>query len=361
MKTIHGKKRSSAILLALLTALALTGCDSANTSDKNTPAEAQLAEPAGASENSGGEGLFTLRVVNQTQLNELVVADLLGFFEDEGIKIEYIGQLGQGVTQLQALEQGIIDVVTQGHPEGIAKARLAGMEVKMVAPGYVDAEINSHIVYLVKEDSAIQSLDDLVGKKAGIPFSGVCTDGYLRYYLKQKGLDPDSLEFVTMTNTGAPEQALVQGLVDVTASHSPIWHVTLQAGGVRRLASSWDIFQDPAAGFACRSLADAFVAEHPDIVQGYVNAEYRARVFIASNLEYAQRIVGEFLNLNPSELVSNDYCQEKNINPAYVETWIALAKDMGIIPADAEINLDDIIENSFVPADVPASDAEIGK
>lgn len=361
MKTnSENKKRSIAVLIALLMTLTLifTGCGSANSSGKSNSATGQST---GTSKDGGEKELFTLRVVNQTQLNELIVADQLGFFKDEGIKIQYIGQLGQGVTQFQALEQGLIDVVTQGHPADVAKARLAGMKVKMVAPGYVDAEANPHIVYLTQEKSPLKSLDDLVGKKIGIPFSGVCTDGYIRYYLKERGLNPDSVEFVTMTNPGAAEQALTQGLVDATTSHSPIWYKTLNAGGVRKLASSWDIFQDPAAGFACRSLSEDFIAAHPDVVQGYVNAEYRARIFITNHLEYAKKVAGKFLNIDPKDLISNDYCTDKNVRLEYVETWLKLAKDMDVLPAGSAIKAEDITENRFVPADVPASDVDIGK
>lgn len=354
MKKLTQKfQKSASFVLALLVALTLvlSGCGS-------QPASApQTTEASGA---KSEDKPFKLRVVTQTTFSDTIVADKLGFFKDEGIEIEYVGSLGQGVTQYQALAQGIIDVVTQGHPADIAKARLVGVKITQVAPGFVDNANNPHIMYLVKKDSPLKSLDDLVGKKVGVSFSGVCTDGYIKYYLQSKGLDPNSVEFVTMNQPGQAEQAVAQGLIDVTTSHTPYGGVALKQGDVRLLATSWDIFHTPGAGFSARAFSDEFIAQHPDVVQGFVNAEYRARVFINNNLEHAKKVAGEYLKLDPADLSSNNFDQNKNIDPAYIQKWFEIAEGMGLWK-HGDIQPEEIYTNKFVPKDIPASDANIGK
>ena len=130
-----------------------------------------------AAQDSGGK--FKLRAVTQTTFSETIIADRLGFFADEGIEIEYVGALGRGITQFQAIELGEIDVFTQGHLTSVGQARLAGIKVKAVSPGFIDDPDNPHVLYLVREDSPLRSLDDLPGSKVAASAS-VCTDGFLK-------------------------------------------------------------------------------------------------------------------------------------------------------------------------------------
>lgn len=355
-KSLLKQKRFSSLVLTFFMALTLvlSGCTSSASAPQ--PAPHGSSEPGATAEGKP----FVLKVVTQTTFSDTIIADKLGFFADEGIQIEYVGSLGQGVTQYQALAQGIIDVVTQGHPADIAKARLAGVKITQVAPGFVDDADNPHIMYLVKKDSPLKTLDDLVGKKVSVSFSGVCTDGYIKYYLKNKGLDPDSVEFVTMNQPGQAEQAVTQGLIDVTTSHTPYGGVALRQGDVRLLATSWDIFHSPGAGFSARAFSDEFIEAHPDVVQGFVNAMYRARVFVNNNLDYAKQEAGEYLKLDPADLSSNNFDQNKSIDPAYIEDWFEIAETMGLWE-HGDISPEEVYTNQFVPEDIPASDANIGK
>jgi ABC-type nitrate/sulfonate/bicarbonate transport system substrate-binding protein len=152
---------------------------------------------------------------------EFTIADEMGFFRDAGIKIKYVGAKPTGITDYQMMEQGEIDVSYSGHPSGVAQARAAGLHVTMIVPGMVDSPDNPHVNYLVRNDSDIQSIEDILGKKVGMTGTGICTDGYLQYHLDFKGLDSSKVEFVTLPGSGVQEQSLVQGLIDVTTSHTP--------------------------------------------------------------------------------------------------------------------------------------------
>lgn len=70
-----------------------------------------------------------------------------------------------------------------------------------------------HVQYLVPKDSPIQSLDEAIGHKVAVSSVSPCTDGYVRYYLKSKGLNPDDAEYVII-NQDLQEQSASQGLVD---------------------------------------------------------------------------------------------------------------------------------------------------
>jgi len=332
--------------------LSLAGCGkSGSTSEATQTTNSQAA---------GEKELFTLRAVTQTTFSETIIADKLGFFEDEGIKIKYIGTLGQGITQFQAIEQGDIDVFTQGHLTDIARARIAGLTPKAVAPGFVDDPDNPHVTYLVAKDSNIHSIADFAGKKIGIISPTVCTDGFIKKYFKEKGLDASTIQFITLPQPGQMEQAVVNKQIDVTTSHTPFAGVALATGLVRVAGTSYDIVGTPAGGLAVRGFSDRFIKEHPDIVQGFVNATYRARLFMIANPEYSKIIGAEYLDLKPEQISSNTFTKEKNILPEWGELWFKMSEDLGYWkPGD--ISPEAVYTNEFVPKDPPASDAEIGK
>jgi ABC-type nitrate/sulfonate/bicarbonate transport system substrate-binding protein len=346
---MNGKKRYwkiAALLFACV--LALAGCGGAGT-----------ASPSAETAETQNEGeLFKLRMITITGSNEIVVADQLGFFRDEGIEIEYIGALSQGVTEHQLIEQGEVDCFVQSHPPVVANARLAGIKSIAVAPGIVDNEQEPHVRYLVQKDSPIQSLDEAIGHKVSITYINPCADGYVKYYLKSRGLDPDRTEFVTITGGGLQEQSLIQGMVDIATSHAPYSTQALATGEVREITNTWEIFGSPGAGLSTRGFREDFIEQHPDVVQGFVNAMYRARVWINNNLEESLEIVADYLEIEPTALSSFYYDENKNIDPGYIEQWFEIAEEVGLWE-HGDILPTDIYTNAFVPEDIPPGDATL--
>jgi ABC-type nitrate/sulfonate/bicarbonate transport system substrate-binding protein len=338
------RRRLLAVLSAAVTVLMLSGCGSSAAPVSSGQAEGEL---------------FTLKAISQTVFNEINIADELGFFRDEGIQIKYTGILPKGVTEYQLLEQGVIDAVTSGHPPNMAQARLIGVKVKSVAPGMIDDPQYPHIQYLVKPDSPIQSLEEMAGSKVGINGISGCTSGYVQYYLKSKGLDPESVEFVIFASADAEALiSLTEGLLDVTATHPPFAGAAVAAGEARQIGTSWDIFHSPGAGLSVRGFSEEFIEEHPEVVQGFVNAMYRARIWTNSHLDEAKQIVAKHLDVEAKDLSSFLYDENKNITPGYIEQWFDISESIGlwnkgdVLPAD-------IIDNRFVPDDVPSGDATL--
>jgi sulfonate transport system substrate-binding protein len=339
------KGKISALLLIFLLSLVLMGCGETST---NT------------SQSGGDNKLFTLRAVTQTGFSETIIADQLGFFKDEGIQINYIGTLGQGISQYQAVEQGDIDVFTGGHLTDLTKARLAGLTSVAVAPGIVDDPDLWHVVYLVPNNSSIHSIADFAGKKVAISGTSVCTDGFIRKYFQDHGLDYNSIQFVTLPQAGQMEQAVVNGLVDVTTSHPPYGGKALAAGGVRKVGDSFDIVGTAAGGLSVRGFSEKFIKEHPAVVQGFVNATYRARLFVLANPAYSKIVTAKFFGLKPEEVSIFAFTNEKDIPPDWADLWFKMSEDLGYWK-HGDITPDQVYTNKFVPKDPPASDAQIGK
>ncbi|MDR3270073.1 MAG: ABC transporter substrate-binding protein [Peptococcaceae bacterium] len=339
--------RKILILLVLVLAMfQLTACGS------TAPA---TSVPGGNVNGSGEKEYFTLRVNTPTNLTEYNIADQMGFFEEEGIKLKYVGALGKGVTAFQLLEQGEIDAVMGSHPPQVAQARLAGIKARIVAPAMIDDSKDFHVSYLVRADSPIQSLSEAVGKKVQISSYLACTNGYVEYYLIQQGLDPKSVEFVVMSDSDGL-QALDQGLVDIVTAHPPFSGIAKGNGQVREIYNTWEMFHNPGAGLASRCFLDSFIDEHPDVVQGAVNALYRARVWINAHPEEALQVAADFLNLPPDNFSAWVFDHRKNIDQADIELWFSISEIIGFWQP-GEIQPEEIYTNQFVPRDIPSGDA----
>jgi len=354
MKNMKRTKRILGVLFlasALITVWALAGCN----------AGGGESAAAGSSDiESGEDGLFTLRVTKQTIFNETNIADELGFFADEGIKIEYVGTLGQGVSEFQAVEQGDVDVFVMGHPPDVAKARLAGSNIKIVAPGIIDSEKYPHIRYLVKEDSPLTDFSQIIGKKIAVSSYSACTNGFINYYLLGIGHTPDEIEYITIKSDGGlAEQAALQGQIDITTSHAPYGTRALAAGGLRQLSTSWELFKNPASAYSCRGFSEDFIKAHPDVVQGFVNAMYRARLWVNANVDGdARLIIAKTLGLEVDDIQGFLYDDSKNMRPDYVEYWVNISEQIETWEKGA-VNASDIYTNEFVPKEPPASDADL--
>jgi ABC-type nitrate/sulfonate/bicarbonate transport system substrate-binding protein len=294
-------------------------------------------------------GLFTIKVRSQTSFNEFMVADLRGYFKEEGIDIEYVG-LVQGLSMYQMLAQGLIDVAT-GHPNQVAQARLAGIKVKAVAPGMVDNLQYPHVRYIARENGPIKSLDDIVGKKVGITDFSSCTDGYLKEYLSRKGIKGE-IEWVTLPTGGQAEQALSQGLIDLTTSHPPFGGIAIQAGGNFQAASTWDIFHSPGAGLSIRVFSDEFIAAHPDVIRGFTKAMYRARKWINENMAEAVPLVSRELGLDPATVSAEKdgfwFEDSPDIKRDYIQQWFDISENLGYWE-HGDIAPEDIYTNEFAP------------
>jgi ABC-type nitrate/sulfonate/bicarbonate transport system substrate-binding protein len=285
---------------------------------------------------------FTIRAATPVAFSEIPIAEELGFFRDEGIEIKYIGVLKPNMDLLSVIS-GDNDTFI-GHPPSLAKAILAGARVKAVAPGMVDHPDFPHVQYLVKQGSPIKSLKDVIGKKVAVSGRGECTDGYITWWLRKHNLSTN-VNWVVMP-AEQMEQALRQGLIDMTTSHPPYAGLTVKHGGVTRIGTSYDIVQSPAGGLSIRGFSEKFIKQNPEVVKGYVRALYRARIWINNNQVEAARMTARRLKMKPEDVSIFYYDEHKTIEDAYIAVWFRQAVDNGLFKEGA-IKTTDIYTNAY--------------
>jgi ABC-type nitrate/sulfonate/bicarbonate transport system substrate-binding protein len=300
---------------------------------------------------------FTLTLVKPTQFNDAIFAYEKGFYDEVGLDIEFLGALPQNVSLAQATQTGIVDVFGAGHTTNIALARQAGVNLKIVNAGTEDSPdfTQTHMTWFVLADSPIQSAADFKGKTIATTGLGGCPDLWTYVLLGQNGLSGADVEFTVLSNETLVEQALRQGDIDVGILHGPK-NVSADAeGGLRVIATSYDIAKAAGNGalsaVGVRAFTEEFIAEHPAVVKAYVTASNRAQVWANANYDEALAITAEFLDVEPSMIAGCPYTKSLWVEEDRLKFWVDTAEKYAFpgFETPGAVNVKDLYTNDYNP------------
>ena len=116
------------------------------------------------------------------------LADELGYYKDNGVKVEITAYRGGGAAQ-EALAAGAADMINF-FPPGVALAVKKGIKEKIVGIGS-STPVGWHIVVL--SNSPYQSVKDLAGKKIGVTAKGSTTDFYALWAANRAGVQVETI------------------------------------------------------------------------------------------------------------------------------------------------------------------------
>ena len=233
------------IIMSLIAVLALsvTGCS------KNQPATAKAGNESPAKQPD------IIRVATPsapTSPSIYYVGDELGFFAEQGIKIEYAGVVPS--TQLVAsVVAGKLDV-GGAHINRTIAGISAGAKIRAVAANTETSQAIPHMIGVTTKSSPIKSAQDMVGKKIGIPLIGGCNEYTPYAYMKKNGIsDPKSKVQIIVMPEPQLDQALRQGDIDLAMLHKTTdfikergefrWFSVIMMSGVRLAVPHRPIFR----------------------------------------------------------------------------------------------------------------------
>jgi NitT/TauT family transport system substrate-binding protein len=151
--------------------------------------------------------------------------------------------------------------------------------------------------WMVKQDSPIQKVEDLVGKKLAVVTVGGACDMILNDLLRSKGLDYKSIGYTVMN---VPDMAptVLRGGVDAACIPDPIRSVVEQQGGLRTVSDlfsgPYDYF--PLVGFP---VTQKFVDSYPNTFAALQRALNKGLKFAHDNPEQLRAIYPTFTTLKP--------------------------------------------------------------
>jgi NitT/TauT family transport system substrate-binding protein len=229
-----------------------------------------------------------------------VVADELGYFEEEGLDVTIQGTDGGPF---------VVQQVAAGASEfglGAGGSILLGYEQEENYQLVYDFSTHNVFDIWVLEDSDIQSLADLEGRTLGVKdlADGSVADATV-LLLKEDLVFGESVPVVTLGEGGAIHaQALLDGTVDaftVAWDEIPGLRAALEAEGkgLRCIECGAESIRGSQAVMAPK----AFIESNPEAVEGMGRALAKARLFGVTNPEAARLIVK---GVNPEEQLDDE-------------------------------------------------------
>lgn len=217
-----------------------------------------------------------------------------GIFEEYGIDLVIeTGPGGAAITTSVVSGEyqfGITNVVS------LFIARNAGLPVTIAAPSSQSTGVSGgdYAALLVREDSGINSVSDLAGKRVGINGLANANDVLLRAALDEAGADSTSVNFVEIP---FPEMAAALGENQVDAVFAPEPFLTIiTSQGNKQLFSLYaDVVDNFPASLYLTT--DEFAAANPDLVDRFAKAMIASNEYAMANIDEAQDILTTYTPL----------------------------------------------------------------
>lgn len=197
-----------------------------------------------------------------TNFYPLVVAEALGYFEEEGVEVNLLPS-DTSIPYVAFLQNGQADLAML-DPFETVNARLAGAEINTV----FEVMQNAPEGIAVAQDSAVQGMADLAGTTVGLVSDR--DRAFLQSALATVGLTIDDVQTVVLGEAGPTLAAAVRdGNVSAIAGAAPDW-ISLIANDIpTRMITPPELLSSPANTFAMNT---DMIDERRDAVVGFLRA-----------------------------------------------------------------------------------------
>ncbi|MDR2163790.1 MAG: ABC transporter substrate-binding protein [Clostridiales Family XIII bacterium] len=314
------------------------------------------SESSGAESSDSGDDLFPIKTSTRYDctLAPYLVADKLGYFAEEGLRLEFTGEIPSS-EYVAGVVSGANDFA-DGHPNEIALQIHGGADIRAVGRSIIEPSEDKdprlrHMWYYVTPEAAeagVKTIADLAAYKDGEKLKSAGYQDTCESFIINKALDyykvpRDKLEWITFDSDLSKIEALKLGQVDLIGVHPPFYDAADEAGLVK-IGDSSEAHLGEATGVYLYYFSNKFIDEHPDEVAGFVRALTKAQQYANANLEETAKWTGEFIN---QEVKGNHYYSETTeIDEATILPWIEDLETSGTLQPGA-IKVTDIITHQF--------------
>jgi NitT/TauT family transport system substrate-binding protein len=229
-----------------------------------------------------------------------------GFFKEEGLNVT---PRVMGANPIAGIVGGDFDT---GGVTWTAFLLATNRGIPLVPLSEADRGSKGQALFMVKDDSAIKTMEDLVGKKIGVVTVGGACDLILNDVLRAKGLNYKSIGYTVM---GVPDMAptVMRGGVDAACIPEPLLSVVQGQGGLRSVFDlfSGDYDRFPLVGFP---VTQKFAETNPNTVAALQRALAKGLAFAHNNQGKLREIYPTFTTLQPAlaQKIVLSYTPEKS-------------------------------------------------
>jgi NitT/TauT family transport system substrate-binding protein len=215
-------------------------------------------------------------VIGLTCEAPIYVAVEKGFFKDEGLDVSLI-KYSNWATYKDALGLGGFDI-THHLIMMFLKPIEQGMDVKILAGVH-----RGCLRVQASTTGGVQTLEDLRGKRIGVPGMGTPPFIFANRALALKGIDPSKEITWKVFPAGELKLALERGDVDAVADSEPIGTILFSSGKVKNIADQ-AVDEPFASEYCCAVVANGkFVANNPKAAAAATRAILKAAKWVEAN------------------------------------------------------------------------------
>ncbi|MEK8127001.1 aliphatic sulfonate ABC transporter substrate-binding protein [Paenibacillus filicis] len=239
-----------------------------------------------------------------------------GWFEDAfgklGVKVEW-AEFQSGPPMTEAMASNRLDFAGLGNMPVIA-AQAADIKFSIISQAL---EGTNNVAIIVPKGSAIQSIDQLKGKKVAVA-KGSNAFNFLYRGLEQAGLKASELEIIQLQPDEA-QPAFEAGKVDAWATWDPSITLNTLTGKATVLADGAKLGVLSPSFYIVRQ---QFADKYPELVTLYLKVLEQTRVWEAEHTKEAyEKYAGE--NKAPAALIEAIYKRSPNVNIPVTKEVIA--------------------------------------
>ena len=252
------------------------------------------------------------------------VAKEEGYFDAQGLDVSFIavqnislvpGTVGK---QLDIAPATVIDLIN---------AAGGGLDVVAVAGNHSDTTDHVTSTIIVRKDSGIMGVKDFAGRTVATPTVGAILHIALLHWMKQEGVDVNSIRAVEVPFPNMPDQ-MKAGRVDVAEAVQPFASRMIAAGNVS-LGDQLLRIANPARSTVW--IADrAWAAAHGPVIAKWAAALDQARELIEKNPARARAVLAQYTKLPPGVADSIPLpFYDVTLRPQELDAWIKVMSDLG--------------------------------
>ena len=321
-------------------------------------------QDAAADGGSGCNGQeVSVGITNSASDAPFYVADQKGYFEDAGLKVEFL-PFDSAAKMIAPLGAGQLDVGAGAPSAGFYNAVSRDVNLRIVADKGSMPENYGYMPLLVRKElvdsGKVQDIGDLKGLKVAEPAQATATSSTLSTMLGSAGLGYDDVQHEYI-GVGEHPAAFANGAIDAALTTEPSATVAEQQGDVVRLATPPDFYDNQQLAVVLYS--DAFAKDDAEAAQCFMDAYLKGardydEAFVEGELtgeagDEVAGIVAEATGLDEElyrQIVPNYVDPDGTVNMDSLKQDYAFFDKQGYL--EGSVQVDDIVDDSFAQAAV---------